>query len=87
MKEIDFLIGQIAKHQLDNNSRHRSYVYKRYYIMYRLNKCKVSLTQIGKMLNVDINHLYRWRIKVNFQDPFRHLSDEEVNEIMVMQTK
>jgi chromosomal replication initiation ATPase DnaA len=51
MTELDFLIGQIAKHQLDNNSRHRSYVYKRYYIMYRLNKCKVSLTQIGKMLN------------------------------------
>ena len=51
MTELDFLIGQIANHQLDNNSRHRSYVYKRYYIMYRLNKCKVSLTQIGKMLN------------------------------------
>ena len=51
MKEIDFLIGQIAKYQLDTNSRNRSYVYKRYYIMYRLNKCNVSLTQIGKMLN------------------------------------
>ena len=51
MTELDFLKEQITKHQLDNNSRHRSYVYKRYYIMYRLNKCKVSLTQIGKMLN------------------------------------
>ena len=39
------------------------------------------------MLNVDINHLYRWRIKVNFQELFSHLFDEEVNEIMVMQTK
>ena len=51
MTELDFLKEQITKHQLDNNSRHRSYVYKRYYVMYRLNKCKVSLTQIGKMLN------------------------------------
>ena len=51
MKEIDFLIGQIAKYQLDTDSRNRAYVYKRYYVMYRLNKCKVSLTQIGKMLN------------------------------------
>ena len=51
MKEINFLIGQIAKYQLDTDSRNRAYVYKRYYVMYRLNKCKVSLTQIGKMLN------------------------------------
>ena len=51
MNEVDFLIGQIAKYQLDTNSRNRSYVYKRYYVMYRLNKCNVSLTQIGKMLN------------------------------------
>ena len=51
MKEIDFLKEQITKYKLDTNSRNRSYVYKRYYIMYRLNKCKVSLTQIGKMLN------------------------------------
>ena len=51
MKEIDFLKEQITKYQLDTNSRNRAYVYKRYYVMYRLNKCKVSLTQIGKMLN------------------------------------
>ena len=51
MKEIDFLKEQITKYQLATNSRNRSYVYKRYYVMYRLNKCKVSLTQIGKMLN------------------------------------
>jgi hypothetical protein len=51
MKEIDFLKEQIKKYQLDNNSRNRSYVYKRYYIMYRLNKCKMSLTNIGKLLN------------------------------------
>jgi IS30 family transposase len=51
MKEVDFLKEQIAKYQLDTNSRNRSYVYKRYYVMYRLNKCNVSLTQIGKMLN------------------------------------
>ena len=51
MKEIDFLKEQITKYKLDTNSRNRSYVYKRYYVMYRLNKCKVSLTQIGKMLN------------------------------------
>jgi IS30 family transposase len=51
MKELDFLKEQIAKYQLDTNSRNRSYVYKRYYVMYRLNKCNVSLTQIGKMLN------------------------------------
>jgi IS30 family transposase len=51
MKELDFLKEQITKYQLDTNSRNRSYVYKRYYVMYRLNKCNVSLTQIGKMLN------------------------------------
>ena len=51
MKEIDFLKEQITKYKLDTNSRNRAYVYKRYYVMYRLNKCKVSLTQIGKMLN------------------------------------
>lgn len=51
MKEIKFLTQQIEKYQLDTNSRHRSFVYKRYYVMYRLNKCKVSLTKIGKMLN------------------------------------
>jgi hypothetical protein len=50
-EEIDFLKEQIAKYQLTNNSRNRSYVYKRYYIMYRLNKCKMSLTDIGKLLN------------------------------------
>ena len=51
MKELNFLKSQIAKYQLDTDSRNRAYVYKRYYVMYRLNKCKVSLTQIGKMLN------------------------------------
>ena len=51
MKELNFLKSQIAKYQLDTDCRNRSYVYKRYYVMYRLNKCKVSLTQIGKMLN------------------------------------
>jgi IS30 family transposase len=51
MKELDFLKEQITKYKLDTDSRNRSYVYKRYYVMYRLNKCKVSLTQIGKMLN------------------------------------
>ena len=51
MKELNFLKSQIAKYQLDTDCRNRAYVYKRYYVMYRLNKCKVSLTQIGKMLN------------------------------------
>tara|TARA_R110000822_G_scaffold303944_1_gene428921 strand:+ start:283 stop:714 length:432 start_codon:yes stop_codon:yes gene_type:complete len=51
MTEVKFLKEQITKYQLATNSRNRSYVYKRYYVMYRLNKCKVSLTQIGKMLN------------------------------------
>ena len=51
MKEIDFLIGQIAKYQLDTNSRNRSYVYKRYYVMYRLNKCKLTLSEIGRLMN------------------------------------
>jgi len=51
MKELNLLKLQIIKYKLATNSRNRSYVYKRYYVMYRLNKCKVSLTQIGKMLN------------------------------------
>jgi IS30 family transposase len=50
-KEIDFLIGQIAKYQLDNNYRYRDCVYKRFYVMYRLQKCKLSLTKIGELLN------------------------------------
>ena len=51
MTELKFLKEQITKHQLDNNSRHRSYVYKRYYIMYRLNKCNLSLSEIGRLMN------------------------------------
>ena len=51
MTELKFLKEQIIKYKLATNSRNRAYVYKRYYVMYRLNKCKVSLTQIGKMLN------------------------------------
>ena len=51
MTEIKFLKEQIKKYQLDTNYRYRDCVYKRFYIMYRLHKCKVSLTQIGKMLN------------------------------------
>jgi IS30 family transposase len=51
MKEIDYLKEQIAKYQLDTNSRNRSYVYKRYYVMYRLNKCNLSLSEIGRMMN------------------------------------
>ena len=51
MTELKFLKEQITKYKLDTDSRNRAYVYKRYYVMYRLNKCKVSLTQIGKMLN------------------------------------
>ena len=51
MKELKFLKEQIKKYQLDNNSRNRAYVYKRYYIMYRLNKCNLSLSEIGRMLN------------------------------------
>jgi hypothetical protein len=47
-KEIDFLKEQITKYQLDKNYRYRDCVYKRFYIMYRLHKCKVSLTQIGR---------------------------------------
>jgi len=55
--------------------------------VYEYRKVFFKWTQISKMLNVDINHLYRWRIKVNFRELFSHLFDEEVNEIMVMQTK
>ena len=51
MTEVNFLIGQIAKHQLDNNYRYRDCVYKRFYVMYRLQKCKLSLTKIGELLN------------------------------------
>jgi hypothetical protein len=50
-EEIDFLKEQIAKYQLDTNSRNRSYVYKRYYVMYRLNKCKLTLSEIGRLMN------------------------------------
>ena len=51
MTEVKFLKEQITKYQLATNSRNRSYVYKRYYVMYRLNKCKLTLSEIGRLLN------------------------------------
>ena len=51
MIELKFLKEQITKYQLATNSRNRSYVYKRYYVMYRLNKCKLSLSEIGRLMN------------------------------------
>ena len=51
MTELKFLKEQITKYQLATNSRNRSYVYKRYYVMYRLNKCKLTLSEIGRLLN------------------------------------
>jgi len=51
MTELKFLKEQITKYQLATNSRNRSYVYKRYYIMYRLNKCNLSLSEIGRLMN------------------------------------
>ena len=51
MKELNFLKSQIAKYQLDTDCRNRSYVYKRYYVMYRLNKCKLTLSEIGRLMN------------------------------------
>ena len=50
-EEIDFLKLQIKKYQLATNSRNRAYVYKRYYVMYRLNKCKLTLSEIGRLMN------------------------------------
>jgi hypothetical protein len=51
MKELDFLKEQITKYKLATNSRNRAYVYKRYYVMYRLNKCKLTLSEIGRLMN------------------------------------
>ena len=51
MTELKFLKEQITKYQLATNSRNRSYVYKRYYVMYRLNKCKLTLSEIGRLMN------------------------------------
>ena len=51
MTEVKFLKQQITKYQLATNSRNRSYVYKRYYVMYRLNKCKLTLSEIGRLMN------------------------------------
>ena len=51
MTEVKFLKEQITKYQLATNSRNRSYVYKRYYVMYRLNKCKITLSEIGRLMN------------------------------------
>jgi chromosomal replication initiation ATPase DnaA len=51
MTEIKFLKEQITKYQLDKNYRYRDCVYKRFYIMYRMHKCKLSLTKIGELLN------------------------------------
>ena len=51
MTEVKFLKEQITKYQLATNSRNRSYVYKRYYVMYRLNKCKLTLSEIGRLMN------------------------------------
>jgi hypothetical protein len=51
MTEVKFLKQQIIKYQLATNSRNRAYVYKRYYVMYRLNKCKLTLSEIGRLMN------------------------------------
>ncbi len=51
MTELKFLKEQIIKYKLATNSRNRAYVYKRYYVMYRLNKCKLSLSEIGRLMN------------------------------------
>ena len=51
MTELKFLKEQITKYQVATNSRNRSYVYKRYYVMYRLNKCKLTLSEIGRLMN------------------------------------
>lgn len=50
--------------------------------VYEYRKVFFKWIQISKMLNVDINHLNRWRKSNNFIEPFRHLTDEEVNEII-----
>ena len=49
--EVEFLKDQVKKYNLDTKDRYRVYTYKRFYIMYRLHKCKLSLIQIGKIVN------------------------------------
>jgi hypothetical protein len=51
MNEVKFLKEQVKKYNLDTKDRYRIYTYKRFYIMYRLHKCKLSLIQIGKIVN------------------------------------
>jgi IS30 family transposase len=51
MTEVEFLKNQVKKYNLDSKHRYRNYTYKRFYVMYRLQKCKLSLTKIGELLN------------------------------------
>jgi hypothetical protein len=49
--EVEFLKDQVKKYNLDSKHRYRNYTYKRFYIMYRLHKCKLTLVEIGKIVN------------------------------------
>ena len=49
--EVEFLKNQVKKYNLDSKHRYRNYTYKRFYIMYRLHKCKLTLVEIGKIVN------------------------------------
>jgi hypothetical protein len=51
MNEVEFIKEQIAKYNLTTQNRQRKYVYKRYYCMYKMYKCGLSLTYIGKLIN------------------------------------
>jgi len=52
-KMIDKIKYMIELHDLTTNSRKREQVYKRYYIYSELQKSKLNLCEIGKMVNRD----------------------------------
>lgn len=54
MNEIIYIEKMIDKYNLKNNSRRRSLVCKRYYLMYELRRFKMPLQKIGKLF--DRNH-------------------------------
>ena len=50
--EVEFIKEQIIKYNLTAHSRKRQYVYKRFYCMYRLHKCQMTLKDTAHLFGL-----------------------------------
>jgi hypothetical protein len=69
MNEVEFLKNQVKKYNLDSKHRYRNYTYKRFYIMYRLHKCKLTLVEIGKIV-ITIESCNNINVKIQIPNRF-----------------